>query len=327
MIRVNRYDQLNPPYYSCLHTKSGMSLIEVMVIVAIMGVTMFVVTSMYQFQLQANNYLQFQLKRTQLHNTLVGQFFNDPNNCACLFAGSAPFPDNPISPGATLTGPAPTQIGRYDFVTPGDCTTATIPQPLVDSTGIDGLKTTLIQLTDIMNISGKYSGTVLINLRSTKTVSGPQDLPIKIPVSIITSPAGGSNVNFVSCSTAGDGTTSNLKLVTDDFDLLAVNNYSLPEGRYLVFLNSRVHPSVAKADYSYSIQLQTSSGPTQIQTSFADTGDSDGTGSKVSSNFSSGVIDSPAGGTTISYQITENDISPSMIIIPDYIRITVIKIE
>lgn len=126
----------------------GMSLIEVMVAVGVMSVMTLVMMTMQENQLKSNNYLEFQLKRTQLQNALNGQVLNDPKNCACLFAGSSPFPATPTPPGTTLSA-APNQIGRYNFVTPGVCATATMPQPLVNNVGIDGLKATSIQLVKI----------------------------------------------------------------------------------------------------------------------------------------------------------------------------------
>lgn len=182
-----------------LKNSSGLSLIEVMVMIGIMSITMIAMVSLQQSQMKSNSFLEFQLKRTQLQHSLLGQFLNDPANCACLFAGASPFPASPAFPGATLAGVTPTEIGRYNFITPGVCGTATIPQPLVNDIGIDGLRTTSIQLTKIMNISGAYSGEFVVNLQSTKSTLGPQDLPVRIPVNVNTT-AAGANVNFVSCS-------------------------------------------------------------------------------------------------------------------------------
>lgn len=209
----------------------GFSLLEVMIVTGVMGFMVLAMLTMQSNQLKSNNYLEFQLKRTQLQNALIGQVLNDPLNCSCLFAGASAFAVNPTKPGATLTGVAPTQIGRYQFVTPGDCSTATIPQPLVDGAGIDGLKTTSIQLKDIMNVSGAYSGSVVVNLESTKEMLGPKTLAIKIPVSITTAPSG-SNVKFVSCSLgATSAAISNFELANLDAPIsgtktLAVNQIS-----------------------------------------------------------------------------------------------------
>jgi hypothetical protein len=182
-----------------VNTDVGATLVEMLVVSALMGIMMLAMLSMQDNQLKSNNYLEFQLKRTQLQTELIGQVFTNANNCACLFAGSAVIPAMPGAPGATLSV-LPTQIGRYNFVTPGVCGTATIPQPLVDNVGIDGVRTSSVQLTNIMNINGAYSGDVVIDLQSTKPVLGPTNLPMRIHVDVVTSPAGGGNVNFLSCA-------------------------------------------------------------------------------------------------------------------------------
>jgi len=182
-----------------LNSRSGATIVEVLVAGAIMIIMMLAMMTMQDNQLKGNNYLDFQLKRTQLQAELVGQVFNNANNCACLFAGSAAFSANPVAPGATLST-LPLQIGRFNFVNPGVCATATIPQPLVDNIGIDGMRATSIQLTNIMNANGAYTGEVVLDLQSTKPVLGPQNLPIRIKVDIVTSPAGAGNVNFASCA-------------------------------------------------------------------------------------------------------------------------------
>lgn len=192
-----------------ISNRKGFSLVELLVVIGIMSAVILAMMTMQENQMKANNYLEFQLKRTQLQNTLVGQVFNDPGNCACLFAGAAPFPAMPSAPGATLTGVAPTQIGRYSFATPGVCATATMPQPLVNNAGIDSLKTTSIRLANVMNISGVYTGEILINLQTTKPVLGPPDLPIKIPVVVTTTPSG-ANVNFQSCSSSVSSSASGI---------------------------------------------------------------------------------------------------------------------
>ncbi len=197
----NSFSNYRFPFLAKIQNTHGMSLVEILTVTAIMSILMLGMMAMQNYQLKSNSYLDFQLKRTQLQNSLIGQVLNDPSNCACLFAGATPFAATPVAPGATLTGVTPTQIGRYNFATPGVCATATMPQPLADNIGIDGLQATAIGLTNIMNISGgSYTGELQINLQSIKPVSGPQNLLIKIPVAITTIPAGAGTVNFVNCS-------------------------------------------------------------------------------------------------------------------------------
>lgn len=188
------------PASHLLRSQQAFSLVEALIFVGIMGIMMLVMVATQSNQLKSNNYLEFQLKRTQLQTVLIGQVLNDPNNCACWFSGANTFAANPALPGATLTGVTPTQLGRYQFITAGDCATATMPQPLIDGTGIDGMKATSIQLTNIMNISGTYSGDLIAGLQSTKEVLGPRDLQLRIPVAIEVTPAGAGMVQFRSCS-------------------------------------------------------------------------------------------------------------------------------
>src|SRR5690606_14563271 len=99
--------------------QNGVTLVEVLVVAGFMSILMMAMITMQTHQSKSNNYLEFQLKRTQLQQVIVSQVLSDAQNCACLFAGASPFPANPTGAGATLTGVSPTQVGRYNFVTPG----------------------------------------------------------------------------------------------------------------------------------------------------------------------------------------------------------------
>jgi hypothetical protein len=183
-------------------SSAGVSFVELMVVMGVMAILMLTVVEMQGFQMKSNNFVEFQLKRTQLHGSILGQFLSDPVNCACMFAGASPFPVMPAAPGAVLTGVAPTTIGRYNFVTPGDCTTATVPAPLATNAGVDRIKVNSISLMNIMNVGGKYLGDLVVNVESQKEVLGPKALPVSIPVQVETTPAG-PVVNFSSCSVVG----------------------------------------------------------------------------------------------------------------------------
>lgn len=179
-----------------LKNQNGFSLIEIVVVSGIMGIMALVMMTMQQSQMKANNYLEFQLKRTQLEGAIIGQFLKDPNNCRCLFSGATAFPVSGI---ATLAGVTPTQMGLYTSAAPG-CGAPS--QFFINSTGVDGIKATSIKLQNITPTltPNSYTGSLNINVQSTKDVIGTKDLPIKIDVSIATTPAG-ANVNFLSCST------------------------------------------------------------------------------------------------------------------------------
>lgn len=202
---------------ACLKNSNGFSLVEIMIVTGIMGIMMLAMSTMQSNQMKANNYLEFQLKRTQLQGTIIGQILKDPNNCACLFNGASAFPSSGI---ATLAGATPTQIGPYTSAAPGCGAPA---QFFIDGVGIDGLKATSIQLQNITPTANPniYTGQLNLDIQSTKEVMGPKNLPISIPVSIATSPAG-ANVNFVSCSTgaasAGGISGSHCRLVHEIFE-------------------------------------------------------------------------------------------------------------
>ena len=173
----------------------GFSLVEILIVTGVMGVMMLAMMTMQSNQMKSNNYLEFQLKRTQLEGTLLGQFLSDPKNCACLFAGANNFP---VAGTTALTGSNPTRIGLFSSPPPGCGAPA---QYFVDSVGIDGIKATAIRMRTIVPTinPNTYSGTLQINIQSTKDVLGPKDLLMSIPVSIATTPAG-ANVAFASCS-------------------------------------------------------------------------------------------------------------------------------
>ncbi len=173
-----------------------MSLIEVLVVISIMSIISIAMISLQNNQMKANNYLEFKLKQTQLHGTILGQFLKDPNNCACLFKGASNFP---IAGIAALAGVSPSNIGLYTSAAPV-CGPPT--QFFIDNAGIDGLKATSISLQNIVPTAdpNTYTGQFNINIESTKEVLGPKALrPISVPVSVSTSPAG-PNVTFRSCS-------------------------------------------------------------------------------------------------------------------------------
>lgn len=183
--------------------QDGFSLIEVMVAIAIFGVAMAAFMTMQTQQTKTNNFIQFQLKRTELQGAIIGQFLNDPKNCACLFqnAGPAEIPANAAGIVWPVSTP-PTELGRYQIPTPGDCTTASIPVPLVNEKGVDGIKSTSIRLRDVTATSGVFSGHLVVDVQSKREVLGVGDLSIKIPVHISVAAGSPGQVVFKSCSLA-----------------------------------------------------------------------------------------------------------------------------
>ncbi len=215
MFQRKSVDKVAMGIWRPLNKNNGMSLIEIMIATGIMGILMMVMTTMQTNQLRSNNFLQFQLHRTQLQGTIIGQFLSDPNNCKCLFAGANSFP----ATGTTLlTGVSPTQIGRYNFATAGDCSTATIPNPFItNTTNSDGVLLNSIQMRDIQIIGGQYSGNLFLDVSTTKNVMGPDRIPIKIPVAITAAPSGGGSVSLASCQAAATS-RPRCRVVLDTWD-------------------------------------------------------------------------------------------------------------
>ena len=126
--------------------RRGMTLVEVMIVLALMSIAAVTMMSVIHDQMKANNFLQFQLQRTQLSAAISSQVLGDPNNCLCLFTGlgggvaptfpATPPPGTNISPAVALT-----QIGAFTFGTPGNCATASMPNPLITTTSTGGIST------------------------------------------------------------------------------------------------------------------------------------------------------------------------------------------
>lgn len=183
-----------------LKSSSGLSLIEILIGFGLMSILTVSFMYLSENQLKSNNFLEFQVKKNQLQNIINSQFLSNPKNCECLFASAAPFNANPPLPhGVTLTGSNPTQLGLYNFITPGNCATASIAQPWINTTGIDGLKLSAIKVTNIVKNATNYNGEFEVDVTSTKNVNGPKDLKITIPILINTVPVG-ANVKLLNCA-------------------------------------------------------------------------------------------------------------------------------
>jgi prepilin-type N-terminal cleavage/methylation domain-containing protein len=184
----------------------GMSLVEVMIVLGITATSIVASMTFFTNQTRSTNFLEFQGKREQLRVALLGQFLNDANNCRCLFNGALPFPISgtpDLMPVGGAVAP-PTVIGRFGFVTPGDCATATVPVPLVSTAGVDFLRLNSVGLRNILPIGGVYSGEFFVSVSSTKSVAGPAELPIRVPVNVLTSTVAGQQV-FQGCTVQGAG--------------------------------------------------------------------------------------------------------------------------
>jgi len=178
----------------------GFSIVELLIVVGITSVVMMAMMTLQQNQVKSNNFLQAQLKRNEVRAGIVGQVLNDANNCGCLFKNANPTEFPATANGVTLNvATPPTAIGPYNFT--GVCPASSVA-PLIDSVGIDGIKATSIQLTNIKAAGASYTGHIVVGIQATKEVLGPSTLqPIDIQVSIATTPGTPGNVQFASCST------------------------------------------------------------------------------------------------------------------------------
>lgn len=167
---------------------------------------MFAIMSMQTNLSRSNNFLEFQLKRTQLHGSILSQVLSDSDQCKCLFRGATEFP---ATGAAELRGYTPvTAIGTFD---PLNCT-APLTNPLITAAGMDGLKLVSTGLRNLTPLPGGFSGDLLVNIESVKTVMGPKELPIKIPVNVLTVPGTPGNVVFDGCTTKSGGISAQLKI-------------------------------------------------------------------------------------------------------------------
>ncbi len=189
-----------------IHSKGGFTLVELVIASGVMAVMMFAMMSMQTNQMKTNNFLEFQLKKTQLHGSILGQVISDPYNCNCLFNGAAQFP---AAGTPELTGfTPPTAIGVFD---PTSCATP-IANPFITAAGFDGMKLISTKLRNIVPSGSDFTGDLFVNVESTKEILGPKELSIKIPVTVITAPGAPGSVAFKGCTTKGGTIATQLKI-------------------------------------------------------------------------------------------------------------------
>lgn len=223
-----------------------------------MGVMAFEMLHVQSNQMKSNNFIDFQMKRSQVQTLLVNQFLSDPINCGCLFKGVDQFSQAGTP---ALTGVTPRAVGRYNFVTVGECERATIPQPLLTTTGNDGLLMSSVEIRNVIPYANNYGGDFIVTVESTKEILGPKQLQIKIPVVIQTKEGTPGHIEFVSCSAANNtGGDRNLQAIKNRANIQA--NYvspcyggtggngqvtsTCPGGSFLNSFDGRKSPSIEK---------------------------------------------------------------------------------
>jgi type II secretory pathway pseudopilin PulG len=179
------------------NNQAGFSILEMVVAAALMGALALASLSFFQEQSKRSNLMEFLGKREQIRHALMNQVLTNSDNCKCLFNGAAPFP---VAGTAALTGFATNEIGRYHFPTPGDCAGVTIPEPLVSTAGVDGIKLVSLDLKNIQLVSGAYLGSLEVLLSNVKDMSGMKSKGIRIPVMLSTKPSGPGTVELDGCS-------------------------------------------------------------------------------------------------------------------------------
>lgn len=165
-------------------------------------------------------YYTFLNKKEQLRSTILGQVLNNPNNCKCMFNGATEFPAAGISELIGYT--TPTALGVY---IPSDCSGG-VAIPFVNNAGMDGLKLNSVKLKNILPSAVNYKGELSIELGSTKSVLGPQELHLNLPVVVKTTPGSPGHLVFDSCSTAAGGELTNFIFTNPPQHLLCFDDYS-----------------------------------------------------------------------------------------------------
>lgn len=176
----------------------GVSILETLVALGIMSVITFAMLAIFDSQNKTINGLEFKVKKNELHAAILSQFLNDSNNCGCLFNNANAFPVAGAKK-LVMNNP-PAAIGPFKFTSPGNCNTATIINPLINKTGLDGLILSGLEITDIQNTGSSYVGKMNLQIKSQKAVSGPQELKLEIPLDIQTTPVNASRVKIAGCS-------------------------------------------------------------------------------------------------------------------------------
>ncbi|WP_413290298.1 hypothetical protein [Bdellovibrio sp. HCB337] len=295
-----------------IFSQKGQSLIQVIISMAISMIILSAIASTMVAQQKEVKGLGEVIASKDLQSVLTATL---TKSSACLFSINTP------SPASFDSTSLPQKI-----TIPKIYTSASYAAPAVveQNKAVSPFASTLVAENIELNIKSGTGNTYLaewqIHFAATSLVRALK------PVVVSTILAVDTTVPAVARIIGCHGSASGMSIYTKDYDLLASNSLTLPEGQFLVLLNSRVKPTIASADYSYMIQLKTDEGPTEIQTGFADVGGTSGAGTKEVSGSSFGYITVPAYGTTLKYQVTENTVSPGAID-NTYIHVTVVQIQ
>ncbi len=199
---------------------TGFSLVESMMVFGLLGAGAAGMIGLLDAQSKGSNRTEFMNLKEQLRTTVIAQFLNFPPNCKCLFEG-VNFNKVGITPEIDFTNGV---IGRRNFLTPGDCSSATVPLPLIsNSTVINGLKATSIKLKDIQEVSGQYLANFVLRIETQKKVSGAKEATLFIPV-VLGTAADPDPAKFqvngcsITAAASGGGSIPKCRLVYEIFE-------------------------------------------------------------------------------------------------------------
>lgn len=190
-----------------MKNQKGISLIEVTIGLAIAAAGATALASMLGNQATSVSTLEYKVKVMEMRSLLLNQVFTDGSSCSCLFSQALPaeFPAAGIS-GRLSTSTPITRLGLFNFSTLGDCSTATMPRPVLSNTFEDSIRTSDVYLSDLQPLgTDRFVGKLAVEIESQKKVLGSKKKLLKIPVVVQT--VAGTNpgdVKFSSCSMGGE---------------------------------------------------------------------------------------------------------------------------
>lgn len=168
-------------------SSSGFSLLEITMALGLAGAGALAVASMLGSQGKSIASMEYKIARMELKNFISTQFLADSMNCSCLIQKASPATFSTTASSNTLVlGNPITAIGFFKFATPGDCTTSTIPVPLISSSpSQDGISLKDVSVENVTDLgSNKYLGELKVKIETNKKISGPSESILKFPILI-----------------------------------------------------------------------------------------------------------------------------------------------
>lgn len=185
----------------------GFSLVEIVVACGIIAVVVIAMASLFQSQMQAQQTIETHADYEAIKNEIRNVVTSVPNFCKCSFEGNS---FSTASLPAVLNWSAPKRIGYFQFVTPGDCATATLHKTIVEEGLVtSGIRATLLSVEDIVSTGSPntYVGWLTYQGRVEKNILGGRDLKaLSVPITFSVTEAAGT-ATVVGCQ--GSSSPSN----------------------------------------------------------------------------------------------------------------------